>query len=352
MKNNQYKSQYTLAELTTGLDVVLQGDPNCLIEGVCTIQQAQPGRITFLMNSLYKKYLPTTCAAAVILSKTDAVDCPVNAIVTSDPYYIYAKIAAYFERKPLFSSSIHPSAVIGKDCQINSAVSISPNCVIGDRVKLAAGVVLGPGCVVGDDSEMGEQTCVDANVTVYHDIKIGKNVHISSGVVIGSDGFGIAKHKGSWHKVPQLGRVIIGDNVDIGANCAIDRGAIEDTVIESGVRLDNLIQVAHNVRIGQNTAVAGCVGISGSAVIGKNCLIGGAACIAGHVTIADNTVIAGMTAVSKSIREPGMYCSGIGGLVTKMEWQKNSARVLRLGHLMERVKELESALAELTEREK
>lgn len=350
MKQYQKHMQYTLAELIEGLDITVKGDLQCPIKGVCTIQDAQPGYITFLVNPLYKKYLATTKAAAVILLPEDAEDCQTNALITRNPYYAYAKIAAFFNPKTIPESGIHPSAVIGKGCDIDSSASIGANCVIGDMVKIGPNAIVGPCTVIGECSEVGEGTHLEANVTLYNRIIIGKNVQIASGVVIGSDGFGIAKEKGVWHKVPQLGRVIIEDNVEVGANTTIDRGAIDDTVIGKGVKLDNLIQVGHNVRIGENTAIAGCVGISGSAVIGKNCIIGGATGIAGHISITDNVVVTGGTEVSKSIREPGIYSSGIGGVVSNMEWRKNSARVHRLEQLMQRVKTLESALQELTER--
>jgi UDP-3-O-[3-hydroxymyristoyl] glucosamine N-acyltransferase len=348
MSDKQHKKEYTLAELTENLEVEIQGDPQCVIKGICTINHAQPGYITFLMNPLYKKYLQVTQAVAVILSKEDAESCSVNAVITRNPYYVYAKIAAFFDQKPLPKSGIHPTAVIGEDCDIDTSVSIGPHCVIGNGVKIGANVVMGPGCVIGESTEIGEDTWLDANVTLYHQIVIGKRVRIASGCVIGSDGFGLAKHKGEWHKVPQLGRVVIGDDADIGSNCSIDRGAIDDTVIEKGVKLDNLIQVGHNARIGENTAIAGCVGIAGSAVIGKNCLIGGGTGINGHITVADNVVVTGMTAVTKSIRDPGVYSSGIGGLVTNLEWRKNTARVHRLEHLIQQVKNLESIIDELT----
>lgn len=347
----QRKKQYTLAELSKNLDVSIKGDPSCPISGVCTIHNAQPGCITFLMNPLYKKYLATTQAAAVILSSTDANDCLTNAVISRDPYYTYSQIATFFDDKPLPSPGIHPSVVIGKECHIAPKVSIGPNCVIGNHVTLAENVILGPGCMIGDFSEIGENSCLHANVTVYHHVKIGRRVLIAAGVVMGSEGFGIAKHKGIWHKVPQLGGVVIEDDVEIGANCTIDRGAIDDTLIKKGAKLDNLIQIGHNVQIGENTAVAGCVGISGSTMIGSNCLIGGGTGFAGHLTIADNVMITGMTAVTKSIREPGIYSSGVGGLVTNLEWRKNSARLHRLWHLIERVKALEATLEELTQRE-
>ncbi len=348
MKQKIQKKEYTLAELVDGLDVVIQGDPECIVKGVCTIHQSKPGYITFLMNPLYKKYLATTQAAVVILSADDATSCPVNAIIARDPYFIYSQIAAFFDTRIPPALGIHPTAVIGKDCKIDEHSSIGPHCVIGDRVKIAQHVVIGAGCVIGPDTEIGEGTHLDANVTLYHQIIVGKAVIIASGTVIGSDGFGIAKHKGVWQKVPQLGRVVIEDHVEIGSNCSIDRGAIDDTVIEKGVKLDNLIQVGHNARIGSNTAIAGHVAIAGSADIGRNCMIAGCSGINGHITIADNTVITGMTAVSKSIRDPGVYSSGVGGLVTNLEWRKNSARFHRLDHLMQRVKDLELAIEELT----
>ncbi len=344
--------QFTLAQLTDGLDVTVKGDPNCLISGVSTIQDATAGKITFLMNPLYKKYLAQTQASAVILAPDEAEECPTTAVICRDPYFTYALIAHYFNDKPIPPTGTrHPSAVIGEHCQIDPTVCLGANCVIGDQVKLAANVIIGPGCVIGEATEIGEGTRLEANVTLYHKIIIGKHVLIASGTVIGSDGFGIAKHKGVWHKVPQLGRVVIEDNVEIGSNCSIDRGAIGDTVIAKGAKLDNLIQVGHNVRIGESTAIAGCVGISGSTTIGSNCLIGGKAAFAGHITVADNVVITGRTDVSKSIREPGIYSSGVGGLVTNLEWRKSSARFHRLEGLFQRVKELEAAIEELTERD-
>lgn len=343
------KSQYTLTELAKGLDVTIQGNSECLISGVCTIQDGQAGHIAFLVNPLYKKYLPATSASAVIVLQEDAFNCPVNALVARDPYYIYAKIAAYFDDKPVSEPGIHPTAVIGKSCDIDPSVSIGAYCVIGDHVKLAANVVINAGCVIGDHSEIDESSYLYANLTLYHKIKIGKRVIIASGTVIGSDGFGIAKNRGVWHKVPQLGRVVIGDDVEIGANCTIDRGAIGDTVIEKGVKLDNLIQIGHNVRIGENTAIAAFVGVSGSTEIGKNGLVGGQAGFSGHLTISENVVITGGTAVTRSIREPGIYSSGVGGVVTNSEWRKNSARINRLDKLMDRVKALEATVSALTE---
>lgn len=344
------QNQYSLTELTKNLDVSIKGNPDCLINGVCTIQQGAPGRITFLMNPLYKKYLADTKASAVILLADDATDCPVNAIIARDPYYTYTQIASYFDDRPKPAASLHPSVTLGNECQIDPSAYVGPNVSIGNHVTIGPRVHIGAGCAIGDYSVIEEDCRLDVNVVIYHKVKLGKRVVISSGTVIGSDGFGIAKHKGVWHKVPQLGGVIIEDDVEIGANCSIDRGAIDDTVIEKGAKLDNLIQIGHNVRIGQHTAIAACVGVSGSTTIGSNCLIGGMSGFAGHISIADNVIITGGSAITKSIREPGIYSSGVGGVVTNTEWRKNSARLHRLSHLTDRVKTLESIIQGLLER--
>jgi len=261
--------------------------------------------------------------------------------VTQDPYYIWSKIAAAFLTRSLPKHGLHSSVITGENCIIDVSASVGAHCVIGDAVKLGANVVIAPGCVIGDRCEIGAGTHLLANVTVYHDVHIGERVIIASGTVIGSDGFGNARHGGRWHKIPQLGGVVIGNDVEIGANCAIDRGAIEDTVIGTGVRIDNLVQVAHNVRIGEHTAIAGCVGIAGSAEIGSHCMIGGQVGFAGHVKIADRVMIMGGTEVSKSIREPGVYASGIGGVVKNAIRRRNSAHVQRLEKLVQRIKILE-----------
>lgn len=346
----QAKKQYTLAELTDGLDINIKGDPDCVIHGVSTIQDAKPGHITFLTNAQYRKHLSTTQASAVILSDQEANDCPVNAIISRNPYYIYAKIAERFGISREKLQGIHRSAVIGQDCQIHPSASIGAHCVLGNRVQVGANAVIGAGCSLGDDVSIGAETHLDARVSLYHGVQIGMRCRLASGAVIGCDGFGFANQNREWHKVPQLGSVVIGDDVDVGANTSIDRGAIEDTVIESGVKLDNLIQIGHNVRIGAHTIIAGCVAIAGSATIGRHCMIGGATAVSGHISIADNVICTGMTSVTKSITEPGMYSSGIVGAVPNLEFRKNNARFYRLENLMDRVKTLEKNIKELTER--
>lgn len=343
--------QFTLAELTKNLDVTIKGDPESVIRGVCPIQQSAPGFITFLTNSSYRKYLKSTQAAAVILSEKDVVDCPVNAVVSRNPYYTYAKIASFFEKHIRAEQGVHATAVIGMGCHIAPTASVAAGCVIGDGVTISANVIIGPGVMIGNDVHIGMGSRIDARVTIYHNVRIGERVRVMSGAVIGSDGFGFANHQGKWHKVPQLGSVVIGDDVDIGSNTTIDRGAIENTIIESGVTLDNLIQVGHNVHIGANTIIAGCVAIAGSTQIGKNCMIGGGSCFAGHIQVCDNVILTGMSAVTKSITEPGMYSSGVVGVVPNKEFLKNNARFHRLGNLMQRVKTLESELESLKERQ-
>lgn len=342
---------YLLSELVSGLDVTLKGDPNLAITGVATIQQAEPGQITFLTNPLYRKYLETTQASAVIMSEADAALCPTNAIISRHPYYTYAQIATYFDTRPDQISGIHPTAIIGDDAKIDPSASIGPHVVIGRGAMIGADVKIAANCVIGDHVEIGEGSQLDSNVTLYFDVIVGKRVRIASGVVIGADGFGFANHQRAWHKVPQLGSVVIGDDVDIGANTTIDRGAIENTIIEKGVKLDNLIQIGHNVRIGENTIIAGCTGIAGSTTIGKNCMIGGATCFAGHIDVTDNVIMSGLTTVTKSITQPGHYSSGIVGAIPNHEFLKNNARFNRLESLMDRVKTLESALKQLTERD-
>ncbi|OGT38863.1 MAG: UDP-3-O-(3-hydroxymyristoyl)glucosamine N-acyltransferase [Gammaproteobacteria bacterium RIFCSPHIGHO2_12_FULL_38_14] len=344
------KKSYPLSTLIQGLDVTVKGDPHCLIEGVGTIQSAKPGQLTFLVNERYAKYLSTTQASAVVLSAKHEGTCKSTAIITPHPYYTYAKMAGFFGQTAEQTAGIHVTVVVGEGSEIHPSVSIGPYCVIGQHVKIAAGVRISPHCVIGDGVEIGASTFLDARVTLYDRVKIGERSHLASGVVIGADGFGFAPYQDTWTKVPQLGSVIIGNDVEIGANTTIDRGAIEDTIIEDGVKLDNLIQIAHNVQIGAHTVIAGCAGIAGSTVVGKHCMIGGAAIINGHITIADHVMITGGTGVSKSILEPGWYSSGVAGVVTHQAFLRNNARFHRLEHLTQQIKNLEVKVKELTER--
>jgi UDP-3-O-[3-hydroxymyristoyl] glucosamine N-acyltransferase len=315
--------EITLAELAQRLNAKFEGDDACIITGIAPLDTAEIGQIAFLANPQYRKLLATTRASAVILSPSDRNFCPVPVLVLDNPYLGYAQAAQLFAKPPSIHKGIHPTASIGAHTHIHPDAHIGPYCVIGDGVHIGAESLLYP------------------YVSVYHEVQIGERVIIQSGAVIGSDGFGFAPDaKGRWIKIPQLGRVIIGNDVEIGANTTIDRGALGDTVIEEGVKLDNQIQIGHNVHIGAHTIVAGCTGIAGSAFIGRHCRIGGAACINGHIRIADGTVITGMSMVTHSISEAGIYSSGTG-LQDNRTWQKNMARLRQLDKMARRLTNLE-----------
>lgn len=337
---------FTLADLARRVGARPVGDAGCLIHGVATLTSATESTITFLTNPRYRKHLQATRAAAVILKEDDLPFCPVNALVAAEPYVAYARIAALFAPVPEAAPGIHPSAVVAPSARIEPGASIGPHCVIGANCVVAAGAIVGPGCVLEHDVCIGPDTRLVANVTVYYGCRIGARGLVHAGVVIGSDGFGFANDHGIWVKVPQLGGVVIGDDVEIGANTSIDRGAVEDTVIEDGVKLDNQIQVAHNVRVGAHTAMAGCVGVAGSAVIGKHCAIGGGAGILGHLEIADGTTVTAMSLVTKSLKEPGVYSSGTP-LERSELWHKNTVRFKQLDEMARRLRQLEKELEEL-----
>jgi UDP-3-O-[3-hydroxymyristoyl] glucosamine N-acyltransferase len=335
----------TLGRLAQAVGAELRNaDPECEITGVATLQHAGQGEISFLANAAYRKYLKDTCASAVILSPQDADGYPAAAIVSGNPYSSYARIAALLYPPPAARQGVHASACLEADCDVDASAWIGPHCIVEKGAVLGAGVQLAGGCYIGADSVIGAGSRLSANVVICHGVTIGERVRIAPGAIIGSDGFGLANEGGQWLNVPQLGGVSIGNDVDIGANTTIDRGALEDTVLEDGVRLDNQIQVAHNVRIGAHTAIAGCVGISGSAVIGKHCMIGGGAGIVGHLEIADHVIITGMTMVTKSINRPGVYSSGVPAQENDA-WNRNYARLRQLDTLARKLLSLERALA-------
>ncbi len=340
--------RYTLGELANKLGIRFHGDADCEIDGVTTLTNARPGAITFLTNPRFRKYLDTTRAAAVILKHEELEHCPVNALISDNPYLTYAHVSALFAANDSATAPIAPSAVISESATLGEQVKVGPNAVIGEGVVIGDGVRIGAGCVVGNNTRIGRDSVLNANVTVYHECVIGERAVIHSGAVIGSDGFGFANDKGHWVKIHQLGRVVIGDDVEIGANTTIDRGAIEDTVIGNNVIIDNLVQVAHNVRIGDHSALAGCVGIAGSAEIGKHCAFGGGAGILGHLEIVDGVTVTAMSLVTNSIKEPGVYSAGTP-LEPKSHWQKNYVRFKQLDEMARRIKALEKQLQKLTE---
>ncbi|PIE42815.1 MAG: UDP-3-O-(3-hydroxymyristoyl)glucosamine N-acyltransferase [Gammaproteobacteria bacterium] len=340
-----------LAELL-GADLVVRNENK--FTGLATLKQATSSHISFLANPSYKKYLSSSEAGAILLTPemagfylaevAPAKEEPLPALLSVDnPYLGYARLSQEFDTQYRFTPGIHESAIIAEDVVVPKTTHIAANVVIESGCTLAEGVYIGANCVLAGNVRIGKGTRLWHSVTCYAGISIGSDCIIHSGTVIGSDGFGNANHNGEWVKIAQLGGVVIGDNVEIGSNCSIDRGALANTVIADGVRIDNLVQIAHNVEIGKNTAIAGCVGIAGSAVIGDHCIIGGASGISGHLSIASHVHMTGMTMVTKSIREPGLYSSGTG-VESNLKWRKMVARMRKLDEMAARLKVLESKI--------
>ncbi|GAB5382064.1 MAG: UDP-3-O-(3-hydroxymyristoyl)glucosamine N-acyltransferase [Aliiglaciecola sp.] len=310
------------------------------IDSLSTLANAGIGQISFLSNSKYRSQLADTTAQAVILHPDELSHCPGSALVHENPYVGFALAAQALDSTPDAACGIHPSAVIADDVEMGTNVHLGANAVIESGVKLGDNVQVGAGTFIGKNSEIGRHTKLWANVTIYHNTVIGERCLVQSATVIGSDGFGYANDKGKWIKIPQLGRVVIGERVEIGASTTIDRGALEDTVIADGVILDNQLQIAHNVKIGENTAMAACSVIAGSTTIGSNCSIAGLCGINGHIEICDNVHFTGMSMVTKSITEPGVYSSGMPA-VPNREWRKNAVQLRQLASIAQRVKALE-----------
>nr|WP_150547395.1 UDP-3-O-(3-hydroxymyristoyl)glucosamine N-acyltransferase [Pseudomonas marincola] len=339
--------EFTLGQLATRLGATLKGDSELLITGLATLQDAGAGQLSFLANAQYRKYLANTQAAAVLLTEADAEGFPGNALIVANPYLAYAELSHAFDRKPQGVVGVHPSALVAADASIDPTASIGAYAVIESGAQIAAGVTISAHCFVGARSVIGEGGWLAPRVTLYHDVRIGRNVVIQSGAVIGGEGFGFANEKGVWQKIAQIGGVLIGDNVEIGANTTVDRGALSDTVLGNGVKLDNQIMIAHNVQVGDNTAMAGCVGISGSTKIGKNCMIAGGVGMVGHIEVCDGVFVTGMTMVTRSITEPGSYSSGTA-MQPANEWRKSAARIRQLDDMAKRLQQLEKQLAAVT----
>lgn len=338
----------TLQALSKTLSLTFQGDGDCVVESLASLSTAGPGQLSFYDGDISEAALSASKASVVILREDDVALCSTNVLISDHPRLAYAKIAEDFAYENAIDTGVHASAVIGVDCKIDATAKVGPNAVIGKEVTLGKNVVIGPGCVVGDRVSIGADSYFHANVTVNHSVIIGERVTIFNGAVIGSDGFGYTKEGEAWYKVPQLGTVIIGDDVEVGANTVIDRGAVEDTVIGQGVILDNLIQIAHNVKLGDYTAIAGCVGIAGSTTIGKHCSIGGGTGIAGHINIADQVMLTGMSMVTNSIKKPGVYSSGTG-LQANRDWHKSVIRFQQMDKVAKRVRALEKRVEQLIE---
>lgn len=333
----------SLGDIAAHIGAELQGDADYQIDGLNTLREAGPSELTFLSNQTYRQYLAETVAGAVILDMDSTSEYSGNRLVMDNPYLGYALASAMFDASPVPQRGIHPSAVVTASTRIGDKVSVGPNTVLGENVVIGTGSRIGAGVSIGDGSIIGNNCRISANVSIYHGVTIGDQVTIHSGAVIGADGFGFAHSQGRWVKIYQLGGVVIGSRVEIGACTTIDRGALDDTVIEDGVILDNHVQIAHNVHIGENTAIAGCSGVSGSTIIGKNCIFAGQSGVVGHITLCDGVHLTGGAIVTKSLTEPGSYSSGTA-FSKSDDWRKNAVRFNQLDALARRVRQLEKKL--------
>jgi len=332
----------SLRQLAERCGAELAGDGDVIIDRVATLDSAGEGPIAFLSNPKYRGRLAGTRASAVIVAPDDAQATALPKLVTANPYAAYARVAAILHPPRAPAPGVHPTAVVAGSARVAASAAIGAHAVIGERTQVGERAAVGAGTVVGEDCTVGDDCLLYPRVVVYPRSAIGPRTIVHSGAVIGADGFGMAEQDGRWLKIPQLGRVVVGADVEIGANTTIDRGAIGDTVIDEDVKLDNQIQVGHNCHIGAHTAIAGCVGIAGSTTIGRNCKIGGAAMISGHLDIADGTVISASTGVFDSIRSPGVYTGSFPALPHR-EWKHVAAATRRLRSIFERLRALERA---------
>ncbi len=335
---------FTLGDIAASLGGDLIGDPGLRITRIGPLEGATPSTLSFLSNERYRSQLESTQAACVIVAPTwrDAAAARGAALVTPDPYLYFARLTQWWaaRTRPAAEAGIHASAVVHPSAQVDATATVGPLAVVEAGAAIGAHAVVGPHCTVGAGAQIGAGTRLAAHVTFGPGCSIGARGIVHSGAVIGADGFGFAPHQGAWVKIEQLGNVRIGDDVEIGANTCIDRGALDDTVIEDGVKLDNLVQIAHNVRIGAHSALAGCVGISGSVTIGAHCTFAGGSGAAGHVTLADHVHVSAFAVVSHSLHQPGVY-SGMFPIDDNATWEKNAATLRQLYSLRNRLRALE-----------
>jgi len=331
-----------LAELAVRFGCSLRGDPDARVERVASLQEAGPGSIAFLANPRYRRYLPDTRATAVVLEPALAGECPVAALATPNPYATYARIAQLLHPEPAFEPGCHPSAIVEPGASVDATAWVGAHAYVARGAEIGPGAFVGPGSIVLSGARVGRSSRLVARVTICEGVRIGERCILHPGSVVGGEGFGHAPDGGVYVKVPQIGAVAIGNDVEVGANSTIDRGAIGDTVIGDGVKIDNQVQIGHNVRIGEHTVIAGCVGISGSAVIGRRCMLGGMVGVVGHLEICDDVLVTGRTMISSSIRQPGIYSSALAADEAK-RFRRNAARFQKLDELAKRVRRLEGA---------
>lgn len=337
---------YTLKELAEQVGGAIRGNADVVVSSIAPLDRASTNQLTFISNVKYRPYLSQAQAGVLVVSEADVEFCAENAnlLIVQNPYVAYAILAQYMDTTPKAAADIAPSAVISETASLGENVSIGANAVIEDGAVIGDNAVIGAGCFIGKNAKIGRNTQLWANVSIYHEVQIGDDCLIQSGAVIGSDGFGYANERGKWIKIPQTGRVVIGNRVEIGACTCIDRGALDDTVIEDNVIIDNLCQIAHNVHIGTGTAVAGGVIMAGSLKVGRYCQIGGASVINGHMEICDQAIITGMSMIMQPITEKGIYSSGIPAQPNK-EWRKTAALTMGIDKMNKRLKTLEKKLA-------
>jgi UDP-3-O-[3-hydroxymyristoyl] glucosamine N-acyltransferase len=331
----------TLAELARRFQGKVRGNPDLVIKRVASLDSAGPDDIAYLSDRKYLAKLESTSAGAVILTEPDAVHRAGPMLIVANPHLCFARIAQMLHPLPAFESGVHASAVVSPSARIAASAWVGPHSVIEDGAEIMDAVYIGPGCLVGRDARLGARSRLVGHVAIGDECVIGEDCLFHPGAIVGSDGFGFARDGERWQKVPQLGRVIVGNDVEVGANTTIDRGALDDTIIGNGVKLDNLIQIAHNVRIGDNTAIAAFVGIAGSARIGRRCTLGGQVGINGHVEIADDVHVTATSLVVSSIRQAGVYSSSLKAEPAD-KWRRNAARLYQLDEIARRLKKLEN----------
>jgi UDP-3-O-[3-hydroxymyristoyl] glucosamine N-acyltransferase len=336
----------TLGELAARFGCELRGDPKAVVTRVATLSGATGDAVTFLANPLYRGQLAGTRAAAVILAPRDRDACPVASLVHAEPYLVYARIAAFLNPKPATVRGVHSTAVVAASARVAPSAEIGAHAVVGADCTIGEGVVIGAGTVLGTRVLVGERTSIGPRVALLDGVRIGARCIVHPGVVIGADGFGFAPERGTWQKIPQVGGVVIGDDVEIGANTTIDRGAIEDTVIEDGVKIDNLVQIAHNVRLGAHTIMAAMSGVAGSTKVGKRCMIGGAVVMINSLNVCDDALFTFGSIVTKSVDEAGTY-SGHLPAEEAGKWRKSAARFRQLDAMADRLTKVERELAKL-----
>lgn len=337
-------NQYSLDEIVNALGGLVVGDGSILIRRVSSLANAKAGDISFVSDSKYEKVVANSKASAFILKPAHAELTVAPRIVVDNPYAYFAKVSAFLNPVTAAPVGIATTAIVAASAHVPATCSVGDFVVIGENVVLGEHVVIKSGCVIENDVSIADNTCLEPNVTIKHHCEIGKNCNIFSGAVIGSDGFGYAEENGRWIKIPQVGRTILQDNVDVGANTTIDRGALDDTIIEEGVKLDNLIQIGHNCVIGAHSVIAGCVGIAGSARIGKHCKIGGAAMVLGHLEIADNVTISPGSMITRSLTKSDTY-TALMPFQTHRAWLNTAAKIRHLDDFADKIKSLEKEIA-------